>query len=53
MRIDVHEHQLAQALINSGRLSAEETMRHTLVQRELEHLISDFSLRWARETRDA
>ena len=46
MRIDVHEHRFARALINSGRLSTEEALRRFLVERELERLVVDFIERW-------
>jgi len=46
MQIDVHEVGLARALINSGRLSVEETARRSLVAKALEHLVRDFISRW-------
>jgi hypothetical protein len=45
-RIDIHEVRFAQALINAGRLTDEETARRALVERELERLIEDWSERW-------
>jgi hypothetical protein len=48
MRIDVHEDNFARALINSGRLTPEETARKSLIERELGRLIDDFNERWQR-----
>jgi hypothetical protein len=44
--IDVHEHRFAAALINSKRLSPEETARKALVVRALADLVEDFIARW-------
>jgi hypothetical protein len=46
MRVDVHENNFARALINSTRLTSEETLRRRLVERELGHLVQDFIDRW-------
>jgi hypothetical protein len=46
MRIDVHEDNFARALINSRRLTPDETLRRRLLERELQHLIEDFIDRW-------
>jgi len=42
MRIDVHEHNLARALIKSKRLSPDQALRRRLVERELQRVIGDF-----------
>src|SRR5262245_12065377 len=45
-RIDIHEHHFAAALINSKRLTSEETARKPLVERALANLVEDFIARW-------
>ena len=45
-RIDVDEYGLAEALIESGRLTPDEALRPELVERELSVLIDDFISRW-------
>jgi hypothetical protein len=45
-RVDIHEARFATALINSRRLTAEETARRPLVERALADLGEDFILRW-------
>jgi hypothetical protein len=45
-RVAAHEDNLARALIASERLTAEETLRASLVERELSALIEDFIERW-------
>jgi len=42
VQIEIDEHRLANALIESRRLSPDETLRRGLVERELNHLIQDF-----------
>jgi hypothetical protein len=42
----VHEHQLAEALIAAGRLTADEALRRPLIERELARLIRDWCARW-------
>jgi hypothetical protein len=44
--IDVDEQALAEALIQSGRLTEAEALRPDLVERELALLVADFILRW-------
>src|SRR5262245_20389619 len=44
--IEVDEPALAEALIESGRLTEAEALRPDLVERELTALIADFILRW-------
>jgi hypothetical protein len=46
MRFEVDEMRLAGALIASKRLSPEETLRRSLVERELGRLVEDFCDRW-------
>jgi hypothetical protein len=46
IRLDVHEHRVAAALIQSGRLSEQQALRLPLVARELERLIEDWCVRW-------
>jgi hypothetical protein len=47
LRVDITEN-FAEALIEAGRLTAEETSRRTLLERELERLVEDFVERWPR-----
>jgi hypothetical protein len=42
LRVDVHEHRFAQALINSRRLTADEALRRNLMVRELARIVEDF-----------
>jgi hypothetical protein len=44
--IDIHEHRFATALINSKRLTPEETSHKPLVARALADLVEDFIARW-------
>jgi hypothetical protein len=46
IRLDVHEHRVAAALIEEGRLTEQEALRPALVGRELERLIADYCERW-------
>jgi len=52
MRVDVHAHRLAQALIDSRRLSHDQALRRRLVERELQRVIGDFIDRFVSVTRD-
>jgi hypothetical protein len=53
MRADIHEANFARALIDSGRLTPEETQRRSLLERELARLIKDFIDRWPDDPRHA
>lgn len=44
--VDVDEHGLAEVLIMSGRLTADEALRPELIERELSALVADFISRW-------
>ncbi len=44
--IEVSEHEIAEALILSGRLTEAEALRRTLIERELGVLVEDFIERW-------
>lgn len=46
--IDIDEHGLAEALIASGRLTADEALRPEVVDREIEAMVADFIARWRR-----
>jgi hypothetical protein len=46
VRIDVHEHHVAAALIRARRLTEQEALRPSLIARELEALIRDYCVRW-------
>jgi hypothetical protein len=46
MHIDVHEHDTAEAMIRSGRLSEAQALRPVAVARELEKLVAEWSERW-------
>jgi hypothetical protein len=46
LRVLVHEHDLAQALLASGRLTEGQTLDPARVEQELSRLISDWSRRW-------
>jgi hypothetical protein len=48
VRLDIHEHRVAAALIKEGRLTEEQALRLPLVARELEQLIEDYCVRWSR-----
>ena len=41
LRVDVHEHRFAEALIRARRLTPDETLRRDLMARELERLVED------------
>lgn len=45
-RLDLDEHELAEALIASGRLTEAEALHPELIDRELLAVIADFILRW-------
>jgi hypothetical protein len=47
LRVDITEN-FAEALVEAGRLTAEETLRAGLLARELERLVADFVERWPR-----
>jgi hypothetical protein len=46
LRLDVHEHDTADALVLAGRLSRDESLRPQLVARELERLVTEHNARW-------
>jgi hypothetical protein len=46
VRLDIHEHRVAAALILEGRLTEEQALRLPLVARELEQFIEDYCGRW-------
>jgi hypothetical protein len=46
VKVEVDDHAVAQALINSRRLSETETQRRELVERALAEVIADWATRW-------
>jgi hypothetical protein len=47
LRIEAHEHDLAQAMLNSGRLTADEALRRPLLERAAGEILEDFVQRWS------
>jgi hypothetical protein len=47
LRIEAHEHTLAQALLNSGRLTADGALRRALLERAAGEILEDFVQRWS------
>ena len=48
LQIEVHEHRLLDALLQTRRLNEEASRRRSLVEREVGHLLDDWARRWAR-----
>jgi hypothetical protein len=46
LRVEAYEHWLAAALIESGRLTAEEALATAKLEEALAKLIQDFCTRW-------
>jgi hypothetical protein len=52
LRLDVHEHRLAEALMVSGRLTDTQALERRQIEHELAKLVEDWIRRWL-ETRHA
>jgi hypothetical protein len=52
LRVDVHEHDLAECLVRALRLTSEETLDRALVEREVARIVLDFCARLGVSTRD-